>query len=118
MGPRKLVRPHLPEEAMRARRYSRHEEPALSQYASGHIAPSGQESSHAESFYFQKQMQTQTPMVFVLDDGEQIEGCIEWYDKHAIKVRAKSSGARGGETRTLLYKSCIKYLYKAGENIS
>lgn len=115
MGPRKLIRPVLPEQAMRARRYSRHEEPALSQYSSAPAAASGQESSHAESFYFQKQMQAQTPMVFVLEDGEQIEGCIEWYDRHAIKVRGRAKG-RPGEARTLVYKSCIKYLYKAGEN--
>jgi len=53
-------------------------------------------------------MQTQTLMTFVLDDGESIEGFIEWYDQDVIKVR------HGG--RTLIYKSCIKYLYKSGEN--
>ncbi len=67
-----------------------------------------QESSHAEVFYFQKQVQTQTLMTFVLDDGESIEGYIEWYDQDVIKVR------HGG--RTLIYKSCIKYLFKSGEN--
>ena len=79
-------------------------------------------SSHAESFYLQKQVQTQTPMVFVLDDGEKIEGSIEWYDRNVIKVRCTSSSpfrnTRPGEsgTRVLIYKSSIKYLYKAGEN--
>jgi sRNA-binding regulator protein Hfq len=67
-----------------------------------------QESSHAEVFYFQKQVQAQTPMTVVLDDGESIEGVIEWYDRDVIKIR--NSG------RTLIYKSCIKYLYKSGEN--
>jgi sRNA-binding regulator protein Hfq len=66
------------------------------------------ESSHAEAFYFQKQIQSQTLMVFVLEDGEQIEGHIEWYDREAIKVRH-------GGARTLIYKSGIKYLYKASE---
>ena len=33
-------------------------------------------------------------MVFVLDDGEKIEGCIEWYDRNAIKVRCTSSPFR------------------------
>ena len=65
------------------------------------------ESSHAEAFYFQKQVQAQTPMVVVLEDGEQIEGCIEWYDKDAIKVK--------GASRMLIYKAGIKYIYKAGE---
>jgi sRNA-binding regulator protein Hfq len=66
------------------------------------------ESTHAETFYLQKQVQTQTLMVIVLEDGERIEGYIEWYDGAAIKVR------HGG--RTLIYKAAIKYLYKANEN--
>ena len=69
-----------------------------------------QDVSHAESFYFQKQIQTQTQMVFVLESGEQIEGLIEWYDRNCIKVR--NSG------RVLIYKSAIKYLYKASERHS
>src|ERR1700693_4769561 len=31
----------------------------------------------AELFYLQKQIQSQTPMVIVLEDGEQVEGHIE-----------------------------------------
>ena len=61
----------------------------------------------AELFYFQKQIQLQTQMVFILEDGVKIQGVIEWYDRHSIKVRGKS--------RTLIYKSAIKYLYKSGE---
>jgi len=73
-----------------------------------HAASVGHESSHAEAFYFQKQVQTQTLMCFVLEDGEKLEGYIEWYDRNAIKIRHGS--------RTLIYKASIKYLYKAGEN--
>lgn len=61
----------------------------------------------AELFYLQKQIQTQTQMVFILEDGSQIQGVIEWYDRNSIKVR--------GRSRVLIYKSAIKYLYKAGE---
>jgi sRNA-binding regulator protein Hfq len=61
----------------------------------------------AEVFYLQKQIQSHTPMVIVLEDGEHIEGCIEWYDRHSLKVR--------GRTKTLIYKSAIKYMYKVGE---
>ena len=65
-------------------------------------------SNHqAELFYLQKQIQQQTQMIFVLEDGGRIQGVIEWYDRHSIKVRGKS--------RVLIYKSAIKYLYKAGE---
>ena len=64
--------------------------------------------SHAEVFYLQKQIQAQTPMVIVLVDGQRIEGCIEWYDKNALKVR--------GRARVLIYKPAIKYMYKQGEH--
>jgi sRNA-binding regulator protein Hfq len=62
---------------------------------------------HAELFYLQKQIQSQTPMVIVLEDSEQVEGCIEWYDRNALKVR--------GRQKTLIYKSAIKYMYKLGD---
>jgi sRNA-binding regulator protein Hfq len=61
----------------------------------------------AELFYLQKQIQAQTPMVIVLQDGEHVEGCIEWYDRNALKVR--------GRAKTLVYKSAIKYMYKLGD---
>ena len=62
----------------------------------------------AELFYLQKQIQSQTPMVVVLQDGERIEGCIEWYDRRTLKVR--------GREKTLVYKAAIKYMYKLGES--
>jgi len=62
---------------------------------------------HAELFYLQKQIQAQTPMVIVLEDGEQVSGSIEWYDRNTLKVR--------GKTRTLIYKAAIKYMYKLGD---
>jgi sRNA-binding regulator protein Hfq len=65
------------------------------------------EHRQAELFYLQKQIQTQTPMVIVLEDGEQLEGCIEWYDRRTLKVR--------GRQKMLIFKSAIKYMYKQGE---
>ncbi len=62
---------------------------------------------HAELFYLQKQIQSQTPMVIVLEDGERVEGCIEWYDRNTLKIR--------GRTKTLIYKAAIKYMYKLGD---
>ena len=62
----------------------------------------------AELFYLQKQIQAQTPMVIVLEDGEKVEGCIEWYDRYTLKVR--------GRARTLIYKSAIKYMYKLSDS--
>ncbi len=66
------------------------------------------EHRQAELFYLQKQIQSQTPMVIVLEDGEHVEGCIEWYDRYSLKVR--------GRSRMLVFKSAIKYMYKQGEN--
>ena len=39
------------------------------------------DQTNAENFYYVKQMQAKTPMVFVLRDGETLHGVIEWYDK-------------------------------------
>lgn len=109
-GPRKLVRPSLPMRALGDRSFNRRGTPLLAHHEAMAAAPATQESTHAEAFYFQKQAHSQTLMVFVLEDGERIEGYIEWYDRNAIKVRNGS--------RMLIYKSSIKYLYKAGENQS
>ncbi len=68
--------------------------------------PTPLETTNAENFYYVKQMQARTPMVVVLQDGEQIQGVIEWYDKNCIKVN------REAEPNLLIYKPNIKYLYK------
>jgi sRNA-binding regulator protein Hfq len=105
-GTRKLVRPHLPVLDRRRANDPLHSEDPLSHaMAEPHIAT---ESSHAEAFYFQKQMQMQTEMMLVLDDGEELRGIIEWYDKCVVKLRV-------GRQRVLVYKSGIKYLFKASE---
>ncbi len=65
------------------------------------------EQTNAENFYYVKQMQAKTPMVIVLQDGETIEGAIEWYDKSCLKIH------RDNGPNLLLYKPCIKYMYKA-----
>ena len=69
-----------------------------------------QEQTNAENFYYQKQMQGRTPMVFVLRDGEEIHGTIEWYDRNCIKVN------RNGQSNLMIYKPSIKYIFKESEN--
>ena len=49
------------------------------------------EQTHAENFYYQKQMQTKTPMVLVLQDGEEIHGVIEWYDNASPTIAGDQS---------------------------
>lgn len=71
-------------------------------------APS--EQTNAENFYYLKQMQSKTPMVIVLRDGEEVHGYIEWYDKNCIKLN------RAGSANLMIYKPAIKYMFKEGEN--
>ena len=69
------------------------------------------EQTNAENFYYQKQMQTRTPMVIVLRDGEEVRGIIEWYDRNCIKVNREN-----GDPNLMIYKPAIKYMFKEGEN--
>ena len=65
------------------------------------------DQTNAENFYYLKQMQGKTQMTIVLKDGEVLKGVIEWYDKGCLKVN------RDGEPNLLIFKSNIKYMYKA-----
>jgi sRNA-binding regulator protein Hfq len=91
---RKLIRPSLTELK---------EQSAARQQRKKPVPP---EQTNAENFYYVKQMQSKTPMVVVLCDGETIHGVIEWYDKQCIKVNRQT------EPNLLIYKPSIKYLYK------
>src|ERR1700733_13995185 len=96
-GNRKLIRPSLNEvKDQMNRRPNNHQKKA---------APPDQ--TNAENFYYMKQMQAKTPMVFVMKDGETLEGVIEWYDKTCLKVN------RDGHPNLLIFKPNIKYMYKA-----
>lgn len=69
------------------------------------------EQTNAESFYYLKQMQTKTPMVIILQDGEQVRGVIEWYDRHCLKVN------RHKEPNLMIMKQCVKYMFKQEEEV-
>ena len=102
-GNRKLVRPTLARELSESHSDERHNRQA----SNGQKKASPPEQTHAENFYFQKQMQSKTPMVIRMNDGEEIRGVIEWYDKRCIKVNRAN-----GEANLMIYKAGIKYLYK------
>jgi host factor-I protein len=92
---RKLIRPTLNElKDQRTRK-------------DGQKKSSPPDQTNAENFYYLKQMQSKTPMTIVLRDGETLKGVIEWYDKGCLKVN------REGEPNLLVFKSNIKYMYKA-----
>ena len=67
--------------------------------------------THAEIYYYKKQIDAHTPMVLVLEDGEEIEGTIEWYDRGALKINRRSA------PNLLVLKRHIKYIFKAEERM-
>jgi host factor-I protein len=123
---RKLIRPTLPraenhgnhtsapspvQQMERRERPERHERGERSVGGGGGKKIAPPETTNAENFYYQKQMQSRTQMVIVLQDGEEVHGVIEWYDKNCLKVNRDS-----GDPNLLIYKPAIKYMYKEGEN--
>ena len=71
--------------------------------------PAPPEVTHAENFYWIKQMQPHTPMAVVLEGGEVLRGTIEWYDRNCVKLTRQS------RPNVLIFKRAIKYMYKDGE---
>ncbi len=113
MATRKLIRPSLKDIKETPNRPPEPQMPAIAtsiQNQAGtafarrkHIPA---EQTNAESFYYLKQMQTKTPMVITLQDGEQIRGVIEWYDRNCLKIN------RYKEPNLMILKHNIKYMYK------
>ena len=129
---RKLIRPTLPrtenhgnhspgalqavERRDRPERHERMERPERMERTERQAGGAGRkpappEQTNAENFYYQKQMQSRTPMVIVLRDGEEVHGIIEWYDRNCIKVNRDNGGPN-----LMIYKPAIKYMFKEGEN--
>ena len=73
-------------------------------------APEAAERTHAEDFYYQKQMAARTLMTVFLKNGEVVQGVIEWYDRDCIKL------SRIAKPNLLLYKPGIRYMHKSDES--
>lgn len=97
MAQRKLIRPDLTT--------VREQLPA----GMGRRRSTPQERTHAECYYYLKQMNQKTPMTVVLVDGEVLDGWIEWYDHDCLKVNREDS------PNLVVMKHQIKYLYKTEE---
>jgi host factor-I protein len=67
------------------------------------------EQTNAEEFYYLKQMAAKTPMVVVLESGEELHGWIEWYDKGSLKLN------RHQGPNLLIQKHVIRYMFKEEE---
>ncbi len=96
---RRLMRPNLSEVKEKMSREAKETEAAKKK------APPPTDT-HAENYYFLKQMNKKTLMAVVLADGEQVEGYIEWYDRNCFKLNRRES------PNLLIYKRQVKYLYK------
>jgi host factor-I protein len=99
-GNRKLIRPSFNEFKEKG------DAPAPRKQATAQKRQVPPDQTNAENFYYVKQMQSKTPMVITLKDGEVLKGVIEWYDRSCLKLN------RDGDPNLLLYKSNIKYMYK------
>lgn len=104
---RKLIRTTLAEVKERERELAVAARQAAANNQRKRVPP---EQTNAESFYYKKQMESKTPMVIVLQDGEELRGTIEWYDKACIKLH------RNGAPNLLVLKHNIKYMYKESES--
>lgn len=101
---RKLIRPSFKEAKVEAKEESKPPRPPHKDAGKRSAPP---DHTNAENFYYLKQMQSKTLMTIVLRDGETLRGVIEWYDKDCLKVN------REGDPNLLVFKSNIKYMYKA-----
>ena len=99
---RKLIRPEVTEGGGRNK-----ETPARTLAMRRKGSPP--EQTNAEEFYYLKQMAAKTPMVVLLDSGEELRGWIEWYDKGALKLNRHSG------PNLLIQKHCIRYMFKEEE---
>jgi sRNA-binding regulator protein Hfq len=116
-GNRKLIRPSLGREQSRGMEASAERRERLvrppDRTSPGGMSPkkpAPPEQTHAENFYYQKQIQSKTPMVVVTCEGEELHGIIEWYDKNCLKLNRAA-----GQSNLLIYKSSIRYMFKEGE---
>ena len=100
MSNRKLIKPTVGDNASVG-------VPKYATYQRKKVPP---EQTHAENYYYVKQMNNKTPMCVRLVNGEELLGVIEWYDKNCIKLN------RDYEPNLLIYKSSILYMYKAEES--
>jgi len=100
---RKLIRPNLTEVKEKMSKEAKEKELARKK-----IPPPT--DTHAENYYFLKQMNKKTLMAVVFADGEKVEGYIEWYDRNCFKLNREAA------PNLLIYKRQVKYLYKLEQN--
>jgi hypothetical protein len=63
-----------------------------------------------EGLYFKELIQTETPVVVVLNTGERVRGFVRYYDRDVISL-----GPADGSPKIFLRKDGIRYLYEEEE---
>ncbi len=101
---RKLIRPDLSEVKEKIAKEAKEKEAAKKK------SPPPTDT-HAENYYYLKQMNKKTPMAVIMADGERLEGYIEWYDRNCFKLN------REGAPNLLIYKRQVKYLFKLEQEV-
>jgi len=64
------------------------------------------DNTSAEAYYYVKQMGAATPIVVVLNDGERLDGVIEWSDRMCIKLK------RDDAPDLVIMKHAVRYIHK------
>lgn len=101
---RKLIRPSL-----KPQNRGNHQEWGSSERNVPRNQRASSDQTHAETFYYQKQIQARTPVTVALKNGESVEGILEWYDRDSLRL------IRRDQSNLLIYKASIKYIFKTGE---
>jgi|SRR5437588_4015015 len=102
---RKLIRPSLAPQSR-----GNHQDWASSDRNVPRSPRPSTDQTHAETFYYQKQIQSRTPLTVALKNGEMAEGILEWYDRDSVRL------IRRDQSNLLIYKASIKYMYKTAES--
>ncbi len=103
---RKLIRPNLSEYKEKPSRDRARDRDRDRDRDSSKKKAQPSYETHAENYYYLKQMNKKVLMTVVFKDGEVTQGLVEWYDRDCIKLN------RDNAPNLLIYKSGIKYLYK------
>ena len=64
------------------------------------------EQTFEEVRYLRRLIEEQIPVRIRLTDNEEVEGTVEFYDSHFIRI------TRNGQPNLFLFKHDIKYLYE------
>ena len=65
--------------------------------------------THAENYYYVKQMNNRTRLEIELIDGTSVKGTLEWYDERCLKIKKEDGD------NIILFKHFIKLIRKLPE---